>query len=284
MIVVNLEQLIQLVEIERQGTISSAAERLHMTQPSLSRSMQRLEAELGQELFDRARNRARINDAGRIVAEHAREMLASEQRMRDALDELAKRRRTLRVGSVAPAPVWNLTARIVERFPGTILETDLLDEGEVEKRLFGRTIDLAVTRRPIALPTCACTPLMTESLSLFAPLTSRFAKLSSVGFSDIDGEAFLVFEDIGFWRDIHQRSMPHATIINQKDREVFFQLLRSSDLLAFTTDAVQGTTALPDRVAIPIRDASAHATFYLVTLRDASERIREIATAVREES
>ena len=51
-----LEQLRQLVEIERLGTISAAAEKLHLTQPSLSRSMKRLETDLGQELFDRTRN------------------------------------------------------------------------------------------------------------------------------------------------------------------------------------------------------------------------------------
>lgn len=71
----------QLVAVDEAGTMSGAAQRAHITQPSLSRTMQRLETDLGCELFDRARNSARLNEAGRIAAEHAR----------DALDDLAGR-------------------------------------------------------------------------------------------------------------------------------------------------------------------------------------------------
>ena len=47
----DLEQLRQLVAVDEAGTMSGAAQRAHITQPSLSRSMQRLEAELGCELL-----------------------------------------------------------------------------------------------------------------------------------------------------------------------------------------------------------------------------------------
>ncbi len=277
-----LEQLRQLVEIERLGTISAAAEKLHLTQPSLSRSMKRLETDLGQELFDRTRNHVELNEAGRLAVEHARDMLAAEKRMRDTFDGLARRARTVKVGSIAPAPTWNLTARVIERYPGTILEPDILEEGVIKRCLFDREIDLAITRRPIALPNCECAPLMTESLSLYAPTSSRFASMPSVDWSDIDGETFLVFEQIGFWRNVCEEAMPNATTIFQKDREVFIQLLQSSQLLGFTTDAPQNRGISEDRVAVPIRNASAHATFYLVALKDAPERVSEIVAWIRE--
>lgn len=279
-----LEQLRHLVAIEEAGTLSAAAKELHLTQPSLSRSMQRLEADLGQELFARTRNRVALNEAGRLAVRQAREVLAAERRMRDAFDLLSRRQRTVKVGSIAPAPTWNLTARIVERYPGTIFEPDIVDEPVIEKRLFDRSIDLAITRRPIALPNCDCVPLMTESLSLAAPMGSRFAAMPSVSWSDIDGETFLVFEQIGFWRDVCEEAMPDANIIYQKDREVFVQLLASSDLLAFTTDAPQNRAPSLVRAAVPIRDASAHATFYLVSLKDAPDLVRKIAALIREPS
>ena len=279
-----LEQLRQLVEVERAGTISAAAQAMHVTQPSLSRSMKRLEADLGQELFDRTSNSARLNGAGRLAIEHARNVLAAERRMRDAFDELARRARTVKVASIAPAPTWNLAARVIERFPGTILEPDLLGEDEVQRRLFDHSADLAITRRPMALPNCECVALMTESLYLSAPKSSRYAEMSSVSWTDINGETFLVFEQIGFWRDVHEGAMPDSQVIMQKDREVFIQLVESSDLLAFTTDAVQNQGIIPGRVAVPIRDASAHATFYLIALKDASERVRDIISWIKETS
>lgn len=244
--------------------------------------MKRLEADLGQELFTRSRNHVELNEAGRLAVEHAREVLAAERRMRDAFDELGHRARTVKVGSIAPAPTWNLAARIIERFPGTILEPDILPEGAIEKSLFDHSIDLAITRRPIALPNCECVPLMIENLSLFAPMENRFAQASSVSWKDIDGESFLVFEQIGFWRGVLDDAIPNANIIIQKDREVFVQLVESSDLLAFTTDAPQNRGIAEGRITVPIRDASAHATFYLVALRSATPRVREVVSWIRE--
>lgn len=75
-----LEQLRQLAAIQKCGTISAAAEECHLTQPSLSRSMRRLETERGAELFTRTRNRVELNEAGRTACEYARGVLAVEQR------------------------------------------------------------------------------------------------------------------------------------------------------------------------------------------------------------
>lgn len=126
-----LEQLRQLVEVERCGTISAAAEELHITQPSLSRSIRRLERDLGQDLFDRGRNSVTLNEAGRLALTHAKRILADVRLMRNDFDELSKHERTIRVASVAPAPTWRLTALVVERFPGTILGPELMGEASV---------------------------------------------------------------------------------------------------------------------------------------------------------
>ena len=101
-----LEQMRQLDAIARRGTISAAAEELHLSQPALSRSIKRLERELDQELFDRTHNSATLNDAGHLAVDHARNLLRDERMMLDAFADLARRQRTLLVGTVAPAPVW----------------------------------------------------------------------------------------------------------------------------------------------------------------------------------
>lgn len=271
------EQLRQVLSVRKHGTISAAAREMNMTQPTLSRSLKRLETELHCELFDRTGNTASLNEAGEIVAEHARELLAAEQRMRDSLDELARNQRTLRVASVAPAPVWNLTARVVERFPGTILSPEIVDEQDVERRVFDGTADLGITRRPLALPILRCTPLMSEHLAVSLPEDHPLASRETLTFADVDGETFLVLDNIGFWREVHQQGMPNARVVIQHDREVFSQLVRTSNLLSFTTDAPRNSRPVPGRVAVPLTDASASATFYLVTRREASQQVVEMA-------
>lgn len=63
-----LEQLSAFYEY---GTLSAAAEHLNLAQPSLSRSMQKLESILGVTLFDRQKNRIVLNQTGILAAGHA---------------------------------------------------------------------------------------------------------------------------------------------------------------------------------------------------------------------
>ena len=271
-----LEQMRQLDAIARRGTISAAADELHLSQPALSRSIKRLERELGQELFTRTHNSATLNDAGRLAVDHARNLLRDERMMLDAFADLARRQRTLLVGTVAPAPVWHLTALTVERFPGTLLNPVTLPEDEVERRLMNRSVDLAVTLRPQILPTMRSVQLMTEDLYAFLPESHRLAKASTVSFADLDGESFLVLSEVGFWMDMLRRNMPHAHIVEQADRSVFEQLVRTTELISFVTNITHESRSNLERVAVPIVDADAHATFYLSHLVDAPKRVRDI--------
>ena len=271
-----LEQMRQLDAIARRGTISAAAEELHLSQPALSRSIRRLERELGQELFDRTHNSATLNDAGQLAVDHARNLLRDERMMMDAFAELARRQRTLLVGTVAPAPVWHLTALTVERFPGTLLNPISLPEDEVERRLMNRSVDLAITLRPQILPTMRSTQIMVEDLYAFLPKGHRLATRDTVSFADLDGESFLVLSEVGFWMDMLRRHMPNANIVEQADRSVFEQLVRTTELLSFVTNVTQATRAGFERIAVPISDADAHATFYLSVLCDAPQRVLDI--------
>ncbi len=276
-----LEQLRQLDAIARTGTFSAAADELHTSQPSISRSMRALERELGCELFSRSRNRAELNDAGRRALDHARAILAEERRMRDAFAELTRTNRTLAIASVAPAPVWRLTGR-VERFPGTILTSEVVDdEREVERRLFDRSADLAITRRPIGLPNVICRPIMVENLFIYAPEDDPVARKSSVKMSELDGRTFLMNADVGFWGDMVRRALPRARFIEQSDSTVLAQLIRTSDLLGFVTDVSEFNHPDAGRVRVPIQDADAHATFYVAAMADAPQAVADIVEMLR---
>lgn len=72
---VELYQLVQLVAIADCGTISGAAEQLHLSQPALSRSMQKLEDVLQVTLFDRQKNKISLNKNGELAVEYARRVI-----------------------------------------------------------------------------------------------------------------------------------------------------------------------------------------------------------------
>ncbi len=268
----DLSQLEQIVAVADKGTISAAAEATHVSQPTLSRSMRQLETELDCGLFERTRNRARLNDAGRVVVEHARAILAERQRMADGLDELARRLRTLRVASVAPAASWRLASALVAADPAVIVEPELVAELEAERRLLEGTCDLALTLHPVHVPGVRSAPLCTESLSVAVPMGHPLASRSSVSFADIDGLPFLVYEQIGFWMGVVERNLPSSQVIVLSDRFVFEQLLGNSQLCAFSTDIAVNDPDRTGRVAVPIVDADAHVTYFANVLGDAGKR------------
>lgn len=277
-----LEQLRQLDEVARCGTLQAAAERLHLSQSALSRSLRRLEDDLGQPLFDRTRNSMSINAAGRLALEHARLILAEERRLRDDFDALAKRERTIRVASVAPAPTWRLSSVILEQNPTEILEPDIMSEQEVEARLINGTCDLAVTARHLSIPIVESRPFMHEDLYANVPHGHVLHDRESLTFAELDGLTFLVYGGIGFWHDIHTRMLPFAQFVSQPDRTIFLQQVRTSNLLTFTTNAPENTSRHESRRAVPITDPEAHVTFYLCMRTDAPERVRTLFELARE--
>lgn len=269
-----LTQLEELVAIAQYGTMSAAAEALHISQPAISRSINQLERELGEELFTRTKNHAELNETGQLVLEDARKVLADVQLLRDHIDEHAKRLRTVRIGSCAPAPIWELTQRITTSFPGTILSTERMNERDLERALLNREVDLAVLRRPLGLPTVLTRQMMTESLSVMVPPDDELASKEHLSWDDINGRSFLILDNIGLWMDITREHLPDSQLVVQNDNVVFQQLINTSDLLHFVTNF---STVIHDentRIKIPIWDTDASQTFFLACSTDATDTVK----------
>lgn len=274
----DIEQLRQLDAIATYGTISAAADELRMPQPTLSRSIRRLEQELGHDLLLREGRHVELNEAGRLALEYVRPILRDERLMRDALDRLAASANALRIGTVAPAPLWHLTAMLVERFPGILLSSETITQREIERSLFNGTISLAISMSDLKFPAFLSCPLMKENLFVALPGDHPLARREAVTMSQLDGETFLLFAAIGFWRELCDTLMPHSRFLIQEDREVFMQLQRTTSMAYFVTDAPRfdlGTIG-NDHVVVPILDDAVHVTYHLVARADAGDKARRV--------
>ena len=74
---IDISLLQQLAAFAEYGTLSATAERLHTSQPAMTRSMHRLEDELGVTLFIRSKNRMELNETGKLAADYARRVFGS---------------------------------------------------------------------------------------------------------------------------------------------------------------------------------------------------------------
>jgi DNA-binding transcriptional LysR family regulator len=130
----DLKQLEAVAEICRAGSFSAAARELRISQPSLSKSIARLERQLGLRLFDRSGVAVQPTVYGRLLAERGRGLLGSAAALRQELYRLANgigARLRLAVGPATRLkPLPDLVRELLVRFPDLQLET--LHEGGLE--------------------------------------------------------------------------------------------------------------------------------------------------------
>ena len=82
-----LEELEQFAAFAEAGTLSQAAEKLHISQPTITRTMQHLEESFKVPLFVRGKNRISLNETGRFAVEQARRVLdAADSALRQVQD------------------------------------------------------------------------------------------------------------------------------------------------------------------------------------------------------
>ena len=267
-----LQQLQYLISIAEHGTLSKAAETLHITQPALSRSMQSLEYELQVVLFERSKNKIKFNENGKLAVEYARKVISQAEDMVEHIRAFDHARHTVAIASCAPAPLWELLPILSRMYPDMTISSEMRCDKTMLEGLRSHAYKLIVLPCRIDEPDFLCRQYMTEHLSFSVPPTHPLANRDGVRFEDIDGENMILFSNIGFWHDIHTAKMPNSRFLVQNERFDFNELVNSSILPSFTTDlSMKHFGSNNNRINIPILDPEATATYYLVALKcDAS--------------
>ena len=257
-----------LVAFAECGTLVAASERVNVTQPSLTRSLQKLEDALGVPLFVRTKNTISLNQMGRLAVDYARRILALQNEMESEVVDFYRRTQEIKVASIAPAPLYHLTQLFNESAPETRVTGKLCDENEA---LFS---DLEHDRAQVIITTenraderFYAREFFEEHLKVFLPKSHRLATRDYVRLSDLAGETFIMASSLGFWAKVVRREISGAKFIEQDDITDLRDIINNSTLPAFVTDYTEKAAHLPgleqsDRVAVPITDKAVNVHFY----------------------
>jgi DNA-binding transcriptional LysR family regulator len=142
-----IEQLEYAAAVARYGSFRRAAEELHISQPALSETVRKLEAELGVDILDRQRTGAVISDEGRELLPHLLDVIEAARRLRHAADEQHESSRTVRLGTVSAATSPLLTATIRafrESHPTTQVEVELVQQQRLHRSLLDGGLDIGL--------------------------------------------------------------------------------------------------------------------------------------------
>lgn len=174
----DVKQLESFLRVAEAGSFSRAAAQLGMAQPSLSKQIRLLEVELHHSLFIRNGRGVALTEVGRCLQEHARAVVASVQRARDALSELRTMEGTGRVVvGLPPRIARTLTVPLVERFKrsfpkATLTVAEGLSVTLREWLTLGR-VDLAIMFEPISATDLLIEPVSSEELVLVGSRTAK---------------------------------------------------------------------------------------------------------------
>lgn len=271
-----LHQLEQLLAVAQCGTLSAAAESLHLSQPALSRSMRRLEEELSVPLFSHAKNKISFNENGELALKYADQIVRQAQEMKRVLIAFERTRRTLSVGSCAPGPLWSFLPKLSALHPDMTITSEIRDLASVQEKFFDETYRIAILPHPLDMPGVSCQKIEEEHLYFTLPPAHPLADRKSLTLADLDGESMLLRPNLGFWETIVKQGMPRTNFIVQ-DAAAFDELVKFSVLPSFVTNLSLGKSGAPEgRCVIPIEDDAVRITYYICYRKDDLKKLAKL--------
>ena len=192
----DVEQLRSFLAVADELHFGRAAERLHVAQPPLSRTIKRLERELGTRLFDRNTRSVRLTSSGQALMDPAKEVLDALRRAETAVRSADHGE----VGTVRIAFAGVSTHRLVARLarvvrsqrPGIQLELSSQNFAQpAMKRLLAGETDLALGRWDVVPAEIAAQVVMPDSLVLAVPDTHPLAGARRLSIGQLASEGFI---------------------------------------------------------------------------------------------
>ena len=272
----------QFTAFARCGTLLKASEELHISQPSLSRSMKKIEEEFGVSLFHRENSKIALNEIGRVAAEYAQRALDANQEMIDHVISFERSRRTVFVGSCAPLPVNDILPVLQERLPGKTISAEIASDEKLITGLKNHAYQLVILHHDPDDKALFCQRFMQEQLYISIAEEHPLAKKECVSFDELKGLRILMDGNVGFWRDACSKKLSEENLLIQSNFDAFSELVQASTLPLFNSDQflARGYNP-PGRISIPISDPEAHAVYRLCCLTSEQKAYRSIFNTVR---
>lgn len=281
---IELEQLRQLVAFAEYGTLSKAAEALHISQPSLSRNMQALEEDLQAVLFTRQKNRITLNETGQVAVKQARQVLLEAAELTERVRLAERTRQSIALGSCAPVPIQDLKPLLQELYDGVAVSAELngSDDALVDGLRQGRYQIVVTHEPPPQDEELFCFPYREEHLSLLVPVNHPLARLTVIRAADLAHQNLLLYSEIGFWTQVCREKLPEAHFLFMNEWDAFGELAGLGAFPSFVTDAFAPGRQIENKIVIPIEDEDFQAVYYFLCLEKDREKFQELITRLQE--
>lgn len=182
--------------VEHQG-FSRAAANIFISQPTLSKSVKKLEEQLGVVLFERSTRKLELTDAGEIAYKQSLKIIDSTKELQSSLEDFLKVPTGNITFGIPPLIGATFFPKIAKGFnelnPKITLE--LIEPGakKVERLIEKRQIDVGIVVLPVDETKFSVTPFIEEKFQLLVPTNHRLAEREEIMFSSLREEDFILF-------------------------------------------------------------------------------------------
>jgi LysR family hydrogen peroxide-inducible transcriptional activator len=194
-----IHQLRYAVAVAKMGNFSRAAEHCHVSQPSLSQQILKLEDELGGRLFDRMKREAKLTAHGETFLRRALRILEEvDSVQREATDAQGLLRGTLTIGvlpTIAPYLLPEVMAQFTKKFPGVEIVVQEDTTARLLKLALDYEIDFVLASQPIQNERLEIQGLFSEELLLALPPRHPLTRKRTIAVADLEGELFIVMKE-----------------------------------------------------------------------------------------
>ena len=194
----DLRQMRYFLALAEERNFTRAAERLHMAQPPLTVSIQKLEADLNTKLFNRSSSGVTLTPSGRALLTEARKLLFQGSQLHAVARDVAQGAGgVLRVGFVGTSTygmLQQLLPQFRTEYPGVNLVLCESTSVAILEQLEDHALDIGLVRTPLLRATQATlVPLENDCLVVALPRGHQMASRGSLRLSDLANEAFVMY-------------------------------------------------------------------------------------------
>lgn len=269
-----------LVTFTKAHTLAKTAAALNVTQPTVTRGMQRLEEEFGVKLFDRQPNCITLTPTGKLAAKLAKQLLQDNRTLVTTVRNYDQTNRVIKIACSAPGPRF-IAERLRDQSASSIqVEPQLLPPDQLLDRLRNRQFSMIISNHEVQTDQVESIFLGQEHLFVNLDQFMYLANQRSVTFQELRGISFVVLSDIGPWKQVVQDQIPDAKFLYQTDYDALRELTRYTNFPFFTTNITDEHGPedyhIGDRVTLPITDPTATMTFYASYLKDQRDQLQPL--------
>jgi LysR family transcriptional regulator, low CO2-responsive transcriptional regulator len=267
-----LTQLRSFHAVATTGSFTAAAEKLHVSQPTITTQVGQLEALYKVELFHRNGRRVQLTGLGERLAQLSRQMFALEADAIELLGDVGELRSGhLRVAAVGPSHVTAMLSAFHEHFPGVGVSVTTGNSRDVLDRLLDYRADVGVLAQTISDQRFMSVPYSEHPVLIFCAAGHRFAKRRTIRIAELEGERFLMREPGSTTREALESALTTAGIKADIVMEIASrEIIRAAVAQGLGIAAVSEAEFVPGTGlhAVRISDASIHTYAHVMCLAE----------------